>query len=57
MTFEATLLVGVAHAFGTVEHVQWSVKSVRMMVKRMLKEFEDVTSVMSHTEHEDVVIS
>ena len=57
MTFEATLLIGVAHAFGTVEHVQWSVKSVRMMVKRMLKEFEDVTSVMSRTEHEDVVIS
>ena len=35
----ALVLVGVAHAFGTVGHVQQSVNSVRRMAKCTLKEF------------------
>ena len=48
MTFEPTvdtwalLLVGVGHPFGTVGHVQ---QSVRRVAKCMLKEFQEVTDI------------
>ena len=60
MTFEprgntcALLLVGVAHAFGMVNHVQ---QSVRRMAKHTLKEFQEVSKVLNTTKRDDMVVS
>ena len=52
----ALLLVGVAHAFGTVSHVQ---QSVRRMPKCMMKEFQEVSevSITSPKTIKDMVVS
>ena len=40
----------------SVMHVQRSVKSVRR-AKHTLKGFKDMSAVLKHTDHEDIVVS
>ena len=41
----------------SVMHVQQSVKSVRRRAKHTLKGFKDMSAVLKHTDHEDIVVS